>query len=121
MDISLEAAIAILALLTALPSSILIVWNCIQNRRKDRRRQGTYLHYRPLSVLQDSPVYDIRLHNFRQLASRQLLSASIEIVVDDGAYVRAPRWLDDNSTGLGHGYDLELGPRALHRVGQLEL
>ncbi|KAK0611254.1 hypothetical protein B0T14DRAFT_530039 [Immersiella caudata] len=104
MDMNLEAMIAILALIAALPSSFLILWNCIQQHRRAGRRSATAnellpVARRPTLQWQNVP-YDSH-YNCGQLAVRRLLSASIEIVVDDGAPFPTLRTVSTNDSGFG--------------------
>ena len=40
MEMSIEAIIAIIALVIGLPPSLLVMWKCVQRRRRERDRQG---------------------------------------------------------------------------------
>lgn len=68
MDMTLEAMIAILALVTGLPSTILIMWKCItrhrQSLRRARRRQRQQLqqHQQGRKRIPSAPVLPFNRH-----------------------------------------------------------
>ncbi|KAK0651173.1 hypothetical protein B0T16DRAFT_403275 [Cercophora newfieldiana] len=102
MDISVEAVIAIFALVISLPSSVFILWNCIQGRRNSRRRQATGHELLPFAARPALQWQDAH-HDIGRLAARRLLSALIEIVVDEGTPRPTLRSAHVNDSGLGHG------------------
>lgn len=82
---TLEAIIATLALVTGLPSTVLIVWKCIQHYRRVRRgdEATTSLDLQPAIR---TPVLWEDVHHDRapRPPGRRVLSASFELMLDDG-------------------------------------
>ncbi|KAK0725004.1 hypothetical protein B0H67DRAFT_569297 [Lasiosphaeris hirsuta] len=93
MEMTVEATIALLALITGLPSTILICWKCIRHRRQSRRgeaitnlaiqpRPRTPTHWDEPEVHRDTP----------RLPGLRVFNATFEIMLDDSLPLPARRF-----------------------------